>query len=582
MKILKGISCSNGVVAGKVHRCRKIRTEVDRRTVIPAEIDKELDRLKESLKQTKLQINAIKAQTLQNLGRERVEVFDAHIAILEDPDLNKELKDLIVFQKKSAATAIEEVFHKYTDVFSAMDDEYFKERASDIDDLGQRLLKNISGMSTEYDPCISERRIYLFEEITPTDIAMIIKARALGIAAEKGSNTSHAAIMARALGIPAVFGLGKSICEIGNDASIILNGFDGSVIISPDEEQIIHYIQMSECNDIIYGRDNTDAGLSSDTLDGFHIKLMANIDAPEDIASVKKFGAEGVGLYRSELLYSTCDHLPSEDLQLEAYKAAAVKLSGKPMVIRTLDAGGDKRILSLNLPEEANPFLGRRSIRVSLDRHDLFEAQLRAILKAGAYGSLSLMYPMISCVSEVREANGILERVKSQLANEGCSFCKDIKVGMMVEVPSAVMMIETILKEVDFVSIGTNDLCQYVMAADRCNPYVAHLYQPLHPAVLKLVAMVLEAAGKCGKPVSTCGEMASDPAAVLVLMGMGMKEFSMNAAAIPIVKKLIRSTTMEYAKNVARHVLSLSTAIETVAYTAKVLDYLSSMEQRIN
>lgn len=576
MKILKGISCSNGVAAGKAYRYRKIRPEVTRRTVVPAQIDYELEELEESIKQTKLQINAIKAQALRNLGMDKALVFDAYIAILEDPDLIQELKHLIISQKSCAAGAIEEVFHKHINVFGNMEDEYFKERAADIDDLGQRLLKNISGIAAEADNVVSDRRIFVFEEITTTDMAMVMKAHALGIVSGKGSNTSHAAIMARALGIPAVFGLGKSLPEIKNDEFVILNGSEGTVILSPDKEQIEHYIRMSERNDVASDGDSVGTGFLSDTLDGFHIRLMANIDSPEDITSAIKLGAEGVGLYRSEFLYSTCDYLPCEEMQLEAYKTAAIKLAGKPMVIRTLDAGGDKRISGLNLPDEANPFLGWRSIRVSLDRKDIFETQLSAILKAGTYGSLSLMYPMISCVSEVREANLVLQKVKAQLSSEGCSFCSDIRVGLMVEVPSAVMMIDSLLKEVDFVSIGTNDLCQYVLAADRSNPYVSHLHQPLHPAVLKLVSMVIESAEKNGKPVSTCGEMASDPASVLVLMGLGMKEFSMNAASIPAVKKLVSSTTMEYAKNVARHVLSLSTAAEAVEYAAKALDYLPS------
>lgn len=573
MKVLKGISCAGGIAAGKAYRYRKIRPEIGRRTVIPAEIGVELEKLEEAIKQTRLQISAIKSQTLQNLGRDRADVFNAHIAILEDPDLIKELKDSIVFQKNSAEAAVEEVFHRHACIFKTMDDEYFRERAADIDDLGQRLLKNISGTAAEFNTGLSGRHIFVSEEITPTDIAMIIKESALGIVSGKGSNTSHAAIMARALGIPAVFGLGsKAISEIENYSSIIVDGFEGSVILSPEKEQMEHYMRMSERLNVIFTDDRVDAGLPSDTPDGFHIRLLANIDTPEDIDIVLKYGAEGVGLYRSEFLYSACEHLPCEEVQLEAYRTAAFKLTGKPLVIRTLDAGGDKRIPGLNLPEETNPFLGWRSIRVSLGRLDIFKTQLRAILRAGACGRLSLLYPMITCVSEVREANRILEQVRSQLESEGENFGRDIRVGLMVEVPSAAILIDSMLKEVDFVSIGTNDLCQYVLAADRSNPSVSHLHQPLHPAVLKLIGMVIEAAGKCGKPVSTCGEMASDPASVLVLMGLGMKEFSMNAARIPAVKKMIRATTMEYARDVARHITGLSTAAEAVEYAARALE----------
>lgn len=574
MKIYKGIACSGGAATGRAYKHSKTRPEVDRRTLLPGEAEKEIIRLEEAVECAKVQISGIRSHAYETLGKDNSEVFNAHLAILGDPELITELKDAVISYNITASAAIESVFGKHIKMFEGMDDEYFRERAADIDDIGQRLLRNISGITPDYGKSVNGSYIFVADEITPTDMAMIIRESLLGIVSGKGSNTAHAAIMARSLGIPAVFGLGEAISFIGNDESIIIDGTNGYVIASPDVEQIEAYKGIAETYAANAARDDVLAFLPSVTLDGEHITLLANIDTPEDISVIEKYGAEGVGLYRSEFLYTAYNGLPGEKEQFEAYKTAALRLRGKPLAIRTLDAGGDKSIPGLNPSNEINPFLGWRSIRISLDRRDIFKAQLKSVLKAGIYGSVSLMYPMVSNLSEIREANKVLEEAKSELEREGYPFDRRIKTGLMVEVPAAAIMIDVLVKEVDFVSIGTNDLCQYVLAADRSNPKVSHLHQPLHPAILRLISNVIKAAAKQGIPVSICGEMASDPASVLILLGLGMVEFSMNAASLPTIKKVVRSVSLKQAKSIAEHALSLPTPDEVVSYSKDALKSL--------
>ncbi|NTW72376.1 MAG: phosphoenolpyruvate--protein phosphotransferase, partial [Eubacteriaceae bacterium] len=448
-----------------------------------------------------------------------------------------------------------------------MDDEYMKERAADIKDVGGRILRNALGIKEQDLSLISEDSIVIAVDLTPSDTAQMNKDKVLGFATDIGGRTSHTAIMARSLEIPAVLGLSTITAQVKDEDLIIVDGMDGVVIINPDEKTKQEYLDKKQAYEDFRNELAQLKDLHGVTLDGHEVELVGNIGTPKDVEGVLRNGGQGVGLYRTEFLYMDSDTMPDEEKQFQAYKAVVEGMKDMPVIIRTLDIGGDKKLPYLKLDDEMNPFLGLRAIRLCFVEKDLFKTQLRAILRASAFGKALIMFPMISNVGEVKQAKAIVEECKEELRKENISFDESIKVGIMVEIPSAAVTADIIAKEADFFSIGTNDLCQYTLAVDRMNETVSYLYEPLSPAILRLVKMVIDAAHNAGggKFTGMCGELAGDPYAALILLGLGLDEFSMSASSIPQVKKIIRSVTQKDAEIIANKALQLSSEAEVKA-----------------
>ena len=569
---LKGSPVSEGIVVGKAYLYLKEELKACKTQVSARGIEEEIAKLQEAFDKSRVEIEQIKEKAGLELGEEKAGIFGAHLSILNDPALFGEICQLIKTEAIDSASATETIIDKFALMYSRIPDEYIRERAADIKDVGSRIMKNILGIEFKNLSGLDEEVIIVAHDLTPSDTALLDRKYTLGFATDIGSTTSHTAILARSLGIPAVVGLGDVSSRVENGDTIILDGFTGSIITHPDADTVAQYRKrMSEYTR--YKQELSQAsGLPSVTPDGRHVEIFGNIGSVEDIDGVNAGGAEGVGLFRTEFLFLNRKTQPDEEEQFRVYRAAAERLNGKPLIIRTFDIGGDKKLPYLELPEEANPFLGWRAIRICLDKRDMFKTQLRAILRAGVYGDVKMMYPMISGIDEVRKANAILDEVKNELRSEKKNFKEDIETGVMIEIPSAAVTADIIAREVDFFSIGTNDLCQYCLAVDRMNPKISHIYQPLHPGVLRMIKGVIDAAHKLGKKTGMCGEMASDPLAAVILMGMGLDEFSMNASSIAAVKKVIRSITFQKAGEFAEYVLTLATAEEITAEARKLLD----------
>lgn len=566
--VLKGIPGSGGISVGSALLLSRNKLCVNTLHVDRAEVNQEMDKLSHALEHTREQLMFIRSTAAREMGECRARIFDAHVEIVSDPVFIKEIRAEISRECADAAFAVEKVVSGYVDCLSDSPDEYLRERATDIAHVGERIIHAMLGGETMRLESLDRDRIVVAEDISPLDIMLMDRTHVLGIAVAKGGPMSHAAIVARGLKIPAVFGLGDEIRKLQEGDLILVDGSDGKVLISPDPLLIEEVRQRKSAV-----KNQEDTGRlaatphSAVTVDGREVKMYANIGSIDEIDGILTAGAEGVGLFRSEYLYGV-EKLPDEEEQFAIYRKAAEELGERPLIIRTLDAGGDKKVPSLPHPPESDPYMGWRSIRISLGMKELFKTQLRAILRASAYGNVSVMFPMIQSVAEIREAKRILEEAKEELKSEGKVFHPGIRKGIMVEVPAAAVMADVLIREIDFFSIGTNDLCQFTLAVDRNNPWVSHLYQPLHPAVLRLVNGVVRAAANSGKEVGLCGEMASDPAAALVLLGMGLEHFSMHAAAISRVRKLICSVSMDNAGKLAQEVLQLSTA-EEVAETVE-------------
>ncbi|MFD1849775.1 phosphoenolpyruvate--protein phosphotransferase [Oceanobacillus bengalensis] len=563
-QILAGIGASSGIVVSKAYRLEEPELNVEKRIIEAT--DEELLRLDEALKQSISELEIIKDHAQSELGEDKAAIFAAHLLILSDPEFINAMKDKVTNEKVNAEFALKEVANMFIDMFEAMDNTYMRERAADIRDVTKRVLSHLLGVTIVSPGMISEEVIIISEDLTPSDTAQLNKKYVKGFVTDIGGRTSHSAIMARSMEIPAVVGTKSATSTIKHGTSIIIDGIEGKVIIDPSEEVINEYEVKKvafEAQKVEWAKLVNEQTVSAD---GCHVELAANIGTPEDIDAVLENGGEGVGLYRTEFLYMGKMELPSEEEQFEAYKKVLERMKGKPVVVRTLDIGGDKELSYLDLPEEMNPFLGFRAIRFCLENEEVFRPQLRALLRASVYGNLKIMFPMIATLEEFRQAKAILLDEKESLKVEGIPVSDDIEIGMMVEIPSTAVAAKQFAKEVDFFSIGTNDLIQYTMAADRMNEKVSYLYQPYHPAILTLVNHVIEAAHEQGKWVGMCGEMAGDPIAVPILLGLGLDEFSMSATSILPARTQIRKLSKEDLHSYKDEILAMGTADEVVAF----------------
>ncbi|GER68130.1 phosphoenolpyruvate-protein phosphotransferase [Weizmannia acidilactici] len=567
--ILKGIAASNGIAIAKAYRLVEPDLSFEKTTV--QNTADEINRFKAAVSESKSELQAIREHALQALGPDKAAIFDAHLLVLDDPELLTPIQDKIRDDQINAEYALKEIADMFVTMFEQMDNEYMRERAADIRDVTKRILAHLLNVEIPNPSMISEEVIVIADDLTPSDTAQLNRQYVKGFATNVGGRTSHSAIMARSLEIPAVVGTKTAIQDIQNGDLVIVDGNSGDVHVNPTPEIVDEYKQKQEQYEQQKAEWAKLVNEKSVSKDGHHVELVANIGTPNDLEGVIKNGGEGVGLYRTEFLYMGRDELPSEEMQFEAYKAVLEGLNGKPVVVRTLDIGGDKKLPYLPLPEEMNPFLGFRAIRLCLDRQDIFRTQLRALLRASAHGNLKIMFPMISNLDEFRQAKAILLEEKEKLVQEGVQVSDNIEVGIMVEIPSTAVMADVFAKEVDFFSVGTNDLIQYTMAADRMNERISYLYQPYNPAILRLVKRVIDAAHKEGKWAGMCGEMAGDEIAIPILLGLGLDEFSMSASSILRARAQIRGLNKSDMEKLAEEVLNLSTNEEVKEHVKKVL-----------
>jgi len=568
---LKGIPAAPGIVIGKVHI---FGTEVIMPSdydITEAEIPREVDRLNEALKKTRKELLEIERKISREMGVEHGKIFSAHLLVLEDTVLLNEVIARLKKKKKNIGFVFTEVLNRYISALSEAKDEYLRDRISDITDVGKRVLKNLIGRKERSLEDLDEKAIVIAYDLAPSDTAMMHKGRVMGFATDIGGRTSHTAIMAKSLEIPAVVGLESVTDVVKNGDQVIIDGIHGVVIVNPTKRFLEKYAKEKAKYEGIE-RELTELKLlPGETLDGKKVTVAGNIELPEDVASVISHGAEGIGLYRTEYFYMNRTDLPSEEEQFNAYKSVAMRIKPNFVVVRTLDLGGDKFLSQLDVPKEMNPFLGWRAIRFCLARPDIFRMHLRAMLRASAYGHIKIMYPMISGISEFRQANELLEEVKRELREEGLPFDENIPVGAMIEVPSAAITSDILAKEAAFFSIGTNDLIQYSLAVDRVNEKIAYLYEPAHPAVLSLIKMVIDNGHKENIPVALCGEMAGDIALTIILLGLGLDEFSTSPIAVPEIKKVIRSVKYSDAQKIAEEALTFNTGKEVREYSKKKL-----------
>lgn len=564
MTILNGIAASNGVAIAKAYTLEAPNLSFETKKV--DDVDQEVKRLDDALAVSKKELEIIKENARRSLGDEHAEIFSAHLLVLSDPELITPMEDKIKNENVNAEAALDEVATMFINMFKAMDNEYMRERAADIQDVTKRVMAHLLQVTFPDPALIDEEVVIIAEDLTPSDTAQLNKQFVKGFTTNIGGRTSHSAIMARSLEIPAVVGT-KTVTEDVKDGDIVVvDGMDGEVIINPTEEQLATYKQKQvdfEKQKEIWAKLKNEPTLSKDNT---HVELVANIGTPNDVEGVLNNGGEGVGLYRTEFLYMGNSDFPTEDEQFEAYKSVLDQMGDKPVVVRTLDIGGDKELSYLDLPKEMNPFLGFRAIRLCLERDDIFRTQLRALLRASVYGNLKIMFPMIATLDEFRQAKALLLEEKANLKGEGVDVSDDIEIGIMVEIPSTAVIARQFAKEVDFFSIGTNDLIQYTMAADRMNEQVSYLYQPYHPAILTLVNNVIEAAHAEGKWAGMCGEMAGDSIAIPILLGFGLDEFSMSATSILPARTQIKDLSREEMASYKDEILSMGTADEVEAF----------------
>ncbi|MGO4887543.1 phosphoenolpyruvate--protein phosphotransferase [Anaerobacillus sp. MEB173] len=561
---IKGIAASSGIAIAKAFRLVHPNLTVEKQTI--ADIDSEIQRLNVAIDKSQQELELIKDHANKELGEDKAAIFAAHLLVLSDPELIGPIKEKITNEKLNAEAALDETAQMFITMFEQMDNEYMQERAADIRDVTKRVLAHLLGVIIPNPSMVMEEVIIVSEDLTPSDTAQLNRQYVKGFTTDIGGRTSHSAIMARSMEIPAVVGTKTVTEEIQNGDLIIVDGLDGQIIINPTEQQLTAYQQkQSEYADkrAEWAKLKNEATSSSD---GIHVELAANIGTPDDVQGVLENGGEGVGLYRTEFLYMGRDKLPTEEEQFAAYKKVLERMEGKPVVVRTLDIGGDKELPYLQLPKEMNPFLGFRAIRLCLEEQEMFRTQLRALLRASQFGNLKIMFPMIATLEEFRQAKSILLEEKEKLQSEAIPFADQIEIGMMVEIPSSALIADQFAKEVDFFSIGTNDLIQYTMAADRMNEQVSYLYQPYHPSILRLVNMVIEAAHKEGKWAGMCGEMAGDTTAIPILLGFGLDEFSMSASSILPARSLIKDLSKQEMSKHKENLLMLSTAEEVASY----------------
>lgn len=580
MKKIKGIPTASGLAIGRAYLLYSEELSAPKRKIQEKDLPKEVMRFEEALIKTRAEIIKIQTGISRDMGSEHAEIFAAHLLVLEDRVLIEEVVSRLKKEKLSVDYVFLEVLKKYTRAFSRIDDAYLKERLSDIDDVGKRILRNLQGINREELFNLGEKVIVVAYDLSPSDTASMRKENVMGFITDIGGRTSHTAIMAKALEITAVVGLEKATSLIKDGDTLIVDGTHGIVIINPNRSTVERYRKDKEkIKEAGKGLEKL-KNLPPQTLDGHRVELAANIELPEEISSVLAHGGKGIGLYRTEFFYMNRSGLPTEDEHYEAYKRVAMEMAPHPVIIRTLDLGGDKFLSQLKIPHEMNPYLGWRAIRFCLARPDVFKTQLRAILRASVHGELKFMYPMISGVEELRDANQILEQAKEELRIRKVPFNDNIEVGAMIEIPSAALTCDILAKEVSFFSIGTNDLIQYSLAVDRANEKIAYLYEPTHPAVLRLIKNIIDAGHEEGIWVGMCGEMAGEPTFALLLLGLGLDKFSTSPVMIPKVKKVIRSVSLVQAQQIAKECLSLSTGKEVKRVIEKKLaEIIPDMEK---
>lgn len=562
MNNIKGIAASAGIAIARAFTLEHPDYTVTHQKT--DDINREVLKLDDALDKSRAELEAIKERTRQELGEKKAEIFESHLLILDDPELISPVKDKIAAESVTAEYALNETAAQFIEMFENMKSAYLQERAADMRDVTKRILKHLLGLNYVSPSEISEEVIVIAEDLTPSDTAQLNRNYVKGFTTNIGGRTSHSAIMARSLEIPAVVGTKNVLSLVKSGDLIIVDGLEGDVLINPSEETVAEYRskQASYAKQVEEWRKlRSEPTVSKD---GVHVELAANIGTPNDVAGVLDNGGEGVGLYRTEFLYMGRDKLPSEEIQYNAYKTVLEKMEGKPVVVRTLDIGGDKELPYLELPKEMNPFLGFRAVRLCLERQDIFRTQLRALLRASVHGNLRIMFPMIATLGEFREAKALLEEEKAKLIAEGKVVSENIQLGIMVEIPSTAVMADQFAKEVDFFSIGTNDLIQYTMAADRMNERVSYLYQPYNPAILRLVKMVIDAAHREGRWAGMCGEMAGDATAIPLLLGLGLDEFSMSATSILPARSQISRLSKAEMQEIASKALEMGTAEEVV------------------
>ncbi len=560
---LQGIAASDGIAIAKVYTLTEPDLTVTKVTVEDSE--KEVSRLDDALAASIKDVELIKETALKNLGEEEAQVFDAHLMVLSDPELIGQVKDSITSNKVNAESALKEVTDMFISIFAGMEDNpYMQERAADIRDVSKRVLAHLLGVKIPSPATIKDEVIIVAADLTPSDTAQLNRQYVKAFVTDIGGRTSHSAIMARSLEIPAIVGT-KEVTSTAKDGDIIIvDGLTGDVFLNPSEEVIAEYRAKAEAFAAQQAEWEKLKDSKTYTKDGHQVELAANIGTPKDLEGVVNNGAEGVGLYRTEFLYMDSHDMPTEEDQFEAYKAVLEGMNGKPVVVRTMDIGGDKELPYLPLPHEMNPFLGYRAIRISLNEPEMFRTQLRALLRASVYGKLRIMFPMIATLNDFRGAKALLEEEKAKLIAEGVAVSDDIQVGIMIEIPAAAVLAHQFAKEVDFFSIGTNDLIQYTMAADRMNERVSYLYQPYNPSILTLIKHVIDSAHKEGKWAGMCGEMAGDQTAVPLLVGLGLDEFSMSASSVLKTRSLISKLTLSDMQALADKAINECATVEEV------------------
>lgn len=562
-KLIKGIAASDGVAIAKAYLLVEPDLTFDKNEKV-TDVEGEVAKFNSAIEASKVELTKIRNNAEVQLGADKAAIFDAHLLVLDDPELIQPIQDKIKNENANAATALTDVTTQFVTIFESMDNEYMKERAADIRDVSKRVLSHILGVELPNPSMIDESVVIVGNDLTPSDTAQLNKEFVQGFATNIGGRTSHSAIMSRSLEIPAIVGTKSITQEVKQGDMIIVDGLNGDVIVNPTEDELIAYQDKREC----YFADKKELQKLRDadtvTVDGVHAELAANIGTPNDLPGVIENGAQGIGLYRTEFLYMGRDQMPTEEEQFEAYKEVLEAMDGKRVVVRTLDIGGDKELSYLNLPEEMNPFLGYRAIRLCLAQQDIFRPQLRALLRASVYGKLNIMFPMIATINEFREAKAILLEEKENLKNEGHDISDDIELGIMVEIPATAALADVFAKEVDFFSIGTNDLIQYTLAADRMSERVSYLYQPYNPSILRLVKQVIEASHKEGKWTGMCGEMAGDETAIPLLLGLGLDEFSMSATSILKARRQINGLSKNEMTELANRAVDCATQEEVI------------------
>ncbi len=569
--MISGILASPGIAFGKALLLQEDEIVINKNPIPTGLLEDEITRFYKARDLSKEQLEVIKSKARETFGEEKEAIFEGHIMLLEDEELEEEIIAFIKDNNASAEYAIHSIIEEQAQTLESLDDEYLKERATDIRDIGSRFVKNALGINIVSLSDINEQVILVANDLTPSETAQINLDFVLGFITDIGGRTSHTSIMARSLELPAIVGTNDITQRINNGDMLLLDAINNEIVINPSDEELekfkaVRDAFLSEKEELAKLKD-----LPAITLDGHRVEVCGNIGTVKDCDGVNRNGGEGVGLYRTEFLFMDRTALPTEEEQYKAYKEVAEAMNGQAVIVRTMDIGGDKDLPYLDLPKEMNPFLGWRAVRISLDHREILRDQLRAILRASAHGKLRIMFPMIISVEEIRELKAALEQYKAELWAEGIPFDKNIEIGVMVETPAAAAIAHHLAKEVDFFSIGTNDLTQYTLAVDRGNELISHLYNPLSPAVLTVIKQVIDASHKEGKWTGMCGELAGDERATLLLVGMGLDEFSMSAISLPRVKKIVRNANFAEVKAMAEEALTMPTAAEIAAHVEKFI-----------